>query len=212
MLVEGTEISFNNTARFRLDWEGGGTKFVGDDIVIRNNYSHDNYGTGLWFDVNSQNGLIEGNTVERNFRAGIFFEVSKGGVIRNNYTAYNGLDDPRGVWWLWSGGITVASSEDVEIYGNTLVNNANGITAIQQARGNFPWGDPRVVKNLFVHDNHVTMDRGHTGLAQDIGDNAIFTSRNNRFIGNVYVTGSGDFFEWDNRRLTFDEWRSYGQE
>lgn len=212
VLVEGTEISFNNTARFRLDWEGGGTKFVGDDIVIRNNHSHDNYGTGLWFDINSQNGLIEGNTVERNFRAGIFFEVSKGGVIRNNYAAHNGLDDPRGEVWLWSGGITVASSEDVEIYGNTLVNNANGITAIQQARGNFPWGDPRVVKNLFVHDNHVTMDRGHTGAVQDIGDNAIFTSRNNRFVGNVYVTGTGDFFHWDNRQLNFDEWRSYGQE
>ncbi len=71
---------------------------------------------------------------------------------------------------------------------------------------------PHDVANVYVHHNNVTMGQGHNGLAQDIGDNSVFTSRNNRFVGNTYSTGPGDFFEWDNRQINFDEWRAYGQE
>ncbi len=210
-LVEGNEIANNGTLGFELDWERGGTKFAGTvGAVVRDNYVHDNIGRGLWADVNAYDSLFEGNVVVSNTHAGIFYEISYVAMIRDNYVAANGYGHSG---WLWGGGIVVAGSPDVEIYNNTLVNNADGISIVEQDRSSDPalYG-PHITKNTYVHNNHVTMGQGHTGLAQDIGNNSVFTSRNNRFIGNVYVTGSGDFFEWDNRQLNFDEWRSYGQE
>ena len=220
ILMEDTEISFNNTARFNLDWEGGGNKFVGSNITIRNNYSHDNYGPGIWIDVFSENVLIEGNVVEDNFRAGIFFEVSNGAVIRNNYAEGNGLDDPRAQAWGWASGILISASRNAEVYGNTVVNNGNGITAAQQDREGegAPWAES-IVLNLDVHDNFITSapdtipptTNGWTGAVEDVNDDAIFLSRNNDFQNNTYFGDpSADLFAWIGGSVTFAEWQAYG--
>ena len=214
LLIADNEIAFNNTARFSLDWEAGGNKFVGTNLTLRDNYSHDNYGTGIWIDIDSVDGLIEGNVVEDNFRAGIFFEVSDTATIRNNYTEGNGLDDQRAADWLWSSGILIGSSGNAEVYGNTVVNNGNGITATQQDRG-----AGRLVEDLNVHDNTVTMapdtvspfTNSRTGAVQDIGDDAIFTSRNNNFQNNTYrADAAGLHFDWNNAARTFAQWQSLG--
>ena len=209
LIVEDNEFSFNNTAHFRLDWEGGASKFWRTtDLVFRSNHSHENYGTGVWVDYENENTLIENNTVERNYREGIYVEVSLSATVRDNYVEGNGLDDPRGDSWLWSGGITVASSRNVEVVGNILVNNGNGITATQQNRGSGT-GGPWLVENLNVHDNDVTMFEGQTGIVQDVGDHAVFVSRNNRFENNTYRgDGQARLFAWMDTSHTFPEWRA----
>jgi parallel beta-helix repeat protein len=211
ILVEGNEIAFNNYKdEFNPGWEAGGTKFVKTNgLVVRNNYVHDNHGPGLWTDIDNINTLYEGNRVENNTQMGIFHEISYKAVIRNNTVRGNGS---KMTSWLWGAGILVAASRDVEVYGNTVSGNANGITAVQQNRGSGAYGE-HLVQNVYVHDNTVTMQSGRSGMAQDVGDNAIFNSRNNRFSHNTYFLGTNSRpFEWMNQQLTESQWKAYGQD
>ncbi len=209
MLIEDNEIAYNNAAGYEWGWEGGGTKFAHTrNLVVRNNYSHHNGGPGLWTDIDNVDTLYEGNRVMHNSGMGIFHEISYAAVIRNNYVEGNGSGHSA---WLWGAGIVVAASPNVEVYGNEVVNNADGIAGIQQNRGSGQYG-PYQVSNLHVHDNHVTMNGGNTGLVQDIGDNSYFTSRNNRFVNNNFtVQGDGRNFSWNNTNYTLAEWNALGQ-
>ena len=152
-----------------MDWERGGTKFAETtNIQLINNYVHHNDGPGLWADLNAKDMLFANNTVIGNTKAGIYYEISYDAVIRDNYLEGNGLGfDP----WLWGGGIVISSSPNVQIYGNTLVNNGDGIGAVEQDRSRDParFG-PLVIANLHVHHNTVTMsqgsERGRTGSRQ----------------------------------------------
>ena len=129
-------------------------------------------------------------------------------MIRNNIVRRNGFRDPRG--WFWRAGILIAASPDVEIYGNTVEDNANAIVGIQQNRGTGALG-PYLIFNLWVHDNQVRMQVGQTGVVQDMGDNSVFTGRNNHFDRNTYTLGSNArYFVWMNGNRTEGEWQGYG--
>ena len=207
MRIECNEIAFNNTAGFASAWEAGGTKFVKTRrLVVRRNYVHHNMGPGLWTDIDNIDSLVEDNHVADNHHAGIFHEISYAAVIRRNRVARNGSAFHV---WLWGAGIQIAASRDVQVYGNTVTDNANGITAIQQDRGAGAYG-PWVVENLHVHDNVVTQTAGvAAGLAQDLGDDSVFTTRRNRFEGNIYRVRASSY-AWMNRWLTPAEWRAHG--
>ena len=94
--------------------------------------------------------------MEHNRAEGIFYEISQDAVIRNNRVYRNGL---RGAGWYWDGGITVASSFNVEVYGNRLSGNYNGITGTQQDR---PDSTPpaHLLDDLHVHDNLICATAG----------------------------------------------------
>jgi hypothetical protein len=140
---------------------------------------------------------------------GIFHEISYAAVIRGNIVRRNGFGFSS---WVWGAGILVAASSGVEIYENTVDDNANGIVAVQQRRGSGARG-PYEVSNLWVHDNSVVMVRGVTGLAQDVGDTSYFTSRNNRFDRNRYVLKTpGRHFTWIDSDRSESEWTAYGQD
>ena len=82
---EGNEIAFNNTDNLDPGWEAGGSKFVHTtNLVLRNNYVHDNKGPGLWLDGNNIYALYEGNRIVDNYGPGIDHEISYDAVIRNN--------------------------------------------------------------------------------------------------------------------------------
>jgi parallel beta-helix repeat protein len=209
-LVEDNEIAFNNVANYNVGYEAGGTKFAKTHrLIVRGNYVHHNDGPGLWTDIDNLDALIEDNIVEDNAYQGIFHEISYAAVIRNNMVRRNGA--ARAGQWLYGAGILVAASPDVEVYGNTVSDNANGICAIQQNRGIGGYG-PHEIENLYVHDNTVTMKQGYTGLAQDIGDTTYFTARNNRWRNNTYFLSTARPFAWMNGGRTEAEWKSYGQD
>ena len=52
MIIEDSEIAFNNTRQLSTNGDAGGTKFSGgtDGMIVRHNDVHDNYGSGLWWD------------------------------------------------------------------------------------------------------------------------------------------------------------------
>lgn len=214
LLVEGNEIAYNNTAGFTTGWEAGGSKFTRTDgLVVRGNFAHHNDGAGIHADIDNINALIENNLVEDNNWRGIFYEISRRAVIRNNIARRNGFKLPGLVGAVDGAGILVSNSWDVEIYGNTVENNRTGIGASESDRGSGKYGVHDVV-NLNVHGNTIVQPTGRAaGMTQSVGNNAAFTSRNNRFTNNVYDLGpSGRYFRWMNKDITAAEWKAYGQD
>jgi len=66
-IVDGNEIAFNNYAGYAYGWEAGGSKFAfTKNLVVRNNYVHDNKGPGLWTDIENENTFYEHNHTKSN--------------------------------------------------------------------------------------------------------------------------------------------------
>jgi len=212
VVVDGNEIAYNNWLKeYPFGFELGGAKFVNTRyLIVRNNHVHDNWGNGLWSDMNNIYTVYENNTVEDNSGAGIMHEVSFAAKIRNNVTRRNGF--ARG--WVTGAGILVTASADVEIYGNQVLDNKQGIVATQQKRIINGVDFTKNLKNLYAHNNTVRMPAGGvTGIAEDTGDLGVFTSRNNRFQANTYDLGTDTTpFQWMTKNLTKAQWQSYGQD
>ena len=167
---DGPELARNHTLHASCEWEAGGMKWDVGQVTIRNAHVHDNDCRGLWADINARNALIEHNLIEDNFAEGIIYEISRDAVIRHNRVYGNGL---RGKGWYWDGGITVSSSSNVEVYGNRLSGNYNGITGTQ---GDRPDSTPpaHLLDGLHVRDNLICATAGGkhpTGVVADNGAN-----------------------------------------
>jgi parallel beta-helix repeat protein len=123
--LDGPEMARNHTLHAPCDFESGGFKLGLGQVTVRNAYAHDNDCRGIWADVNVHDALIEDNLVVNNRAEGILYEISQNAIIRDNKVYGNGFGASG---WYWYGGITVASSFNVEVYGNRLSGNYNGIT------------------------------------------------------------------------------------
>jgi parallel beta-helix repeat protein len=220
-LVERNEIAFNNTAGYHTAnggcWAAGGTKFVlTNHLVVRGNYVHDNYCAGLWTDIDNINTTYEDNRVENNYAQGVFVEISYAGVIRNNTIIGN-----------MGTGILFNSSSDQDVYGNKLAGNGVGtpdngvavhpanrgdIVIIQQNRGSGRHGE-HLSKNIFVHDNTITISAGVTGATRAQGNASVF-KQGNRFENNHYYVPdlSGSWWVWLQGPCKWSEWQAYGQD
>jgi hypothetical protein len=216
-VVTGNEISFNGDAGYSAGWEAGGSKsWETTRHTVTHNYVHDNRGPGLWTDGGNIHTEYSANKITGNWGAGIQHEISYDAAIRNNEISGNGQ---RHSGWAWEAGIQIQSSGGtglIEVAGNTVSDNANGIALIDS--GNratevpAPHG-PHVVRNVWVHDNRVTLSAGQlTGAVQDIGDTAVYTERNNRFEANTYYLTSltEAHFAWNDTDLTWAQWRELG--
>lgn len=210
ILVQGNEIAYNNILGFNYSsWEGGGTKFVGTtNLVVTGNYSHHNVGPGFAIDGFNTNVLFDGNRTTSNRVAGIFYEIGGAGVIRNNTIDSDGYTDGGSLWY--GAGIMIASSTDVEVYGNTVTNCQNGIGASYVDRGDI--GRPYILQNLYVHDNQI---KQVTGTAAGIVSSfpSAF-SLGNRFQHNTYTLSNpnGKYFEWNGSSRTKNEWQAFGND
>ena len=168
VVVEGNEIAYNNimagstkTCGYESFWGAGGSKWVWTtNLIVRGNFSHHNDGPGLWTDINNIYTLYENNIIEDNVRGGIFHEISYDATIRNNTIRRNGTgkDYP---WWTTGAGIEIVSSRNVEVYGNTLVDNWQGITGLNDHRGTGNHG-------AWVHHQHERA-RQHRDVAHQRG-------------------------------------------
>lgn len=220
IVIEGNDISQNNTHGFDPAWEAGGVKVTNSDHArLINNHVHDNAGPGLWSDINCRDSLYEGNTVEGNAGAGIFHEISFAAVIRNNVVRHNGRAPYA---WVWNADIQIAASEDVEVTGNDITVNAGGtaIVLIDQGREAVaPWTKPYETRNNHVHDNRVSFEGGGTaGGASDVAAGApnfgIIASGNNRFAQNAYRAPRGAklSFLWGEQATDWAGFQGLGQE
>jgi parallel beta-helix repeat protein len=207
LLVASSELDHNNVRGFNWGWEGAGAKLINTHgLVVRDTIVHDNLGPGLWTDINCYDTTYEDNVVYSNYGPGIFHEISYDAVIRGNEVYDNGFISRD---WLWGAGILVAASSGVEVYDNTVTNNADGIAGIQQRRDEN--GTQYRLENLHVHDNTITMWYGQTGVVEDIGDPTVFTDRNIVFEDNTYIGAGHEAFAWNDADLHWEGWLAAGQ-
>jgi parallel beta-helix repeat protein len=194
-VLDGVEIDHNNftdssyTKRNTdCGYEAGGFKWVTNNITVKNSSIHDNACRGLWVDGSAKNAVITNNRVFNNWDEGIFIEISSNATITGNTVYNNGWRCYEGngstCIWMLGGGITLLSSNNVEIANNNLYGNFNGITLIQSTRND---GNPGVLRDNYIHDNTVSGPSGKTGLVTTNGGNLAGT--NTTFANNTFTNG-----------------------
>ena len=225
VVIDSNEIAFQNYQdKFSPgDQAGGGKLWMSVGAVVTHNYSHDNHGTGLWSDTNNYKTTYAYNLVVNNWRSGIMHEISYDASIHDNVVMNNGstlyCSNPHArpvcsdIAILNSGGVNGGL---VEIYNNTVTSNGgignDAIGLIEQNRGTGNMST-YIVQNVYVHNNSIDMSNGgSTGGVTDTGNNAIFSTRNNRWNFNTYTLGtnSSSSLWWNNGQGGVSLWQSCG--
>ncbi len=121
-----------------------GSKMVGlSGSTISDNTFEDNDGTGWWCDVNCSGVTVVRNISRRNNLHGFYYEISHSGVLASNLAYSN-----KGY------GIKV-SSDNTQVYNNTLARNHQAILVYQDNRDN-PLVTGVTVKNNIFSNNDGT--------------------------------------------------------
>ena len=208
------ELAFNHELGSNWGWEAGALKILeSTGTVFRQNWVHDNAGPGIWFDGFNHATTIQSNLVEHNTHIGIFYEISYGPtVIRWNVVRNNGAGQPGGL----GAGILISNSREVKVSGNAVDANQNGIMAIMVSRETGPDGMLETA-NVRVLGNDIRMLSGGTGLVDETGNDAYYTSKGNVFEGNTYRLDSPQAFRfvWTGRWWpphNWQEWQSFGND
>jgi hypothetical protein len=213
MVIENNEIAYNRQLGYNWMWEGGGLKISqSSNTIFRNNWVHHNNGPGIWFDVYNRGATIQSNLVEHNTTTGIFYEISYGPArIFANTVRNNGAGQPGAL----GAGIRIANSNDVEVFGNAVDSNARGIMLTMNDRGSGPYGLLETA-NVWVHHNDIRMLTGTTGLVDETGNDAYYTSKGNVFEANIYRLDSltAGRFSWTGRwtATSWEQWQASGND
>ena len=209
ILIQNNEVSYNCLHDYNCFPGLGAIKLVDvHNATIKGNYVHHNWTHGLHSDLGCTNLVWEGNIVTDNEGSGLSQEISAGAVIRNNVFERNGYrsDGKR------NPGIIILNSADIEVYGNTVRDNADGIILRQDQRTGI-----MKLTNVWVHDNTVDMDGlARTGfqLTGGVTDTSYMTSRNNRFDYNDYTFDYSNQwhkpFYWIGGQASESTWKNAG--
>ena len=207
-LIEGNEFSYNGDIQKVIDHA--------NDITFRGNWFHHNEGPAIWYDGDSQNGVIEYNTIEDNIGQGVFYEISAYGTIRNNAIKRNG-----------DCAIFISNSRDNEIYSNALEDNYRGIILLVNLSNTYAPGAPYAdaigwdLRNNNVHDNDIILTPANVAAFPisngtnyvNSGSLSLYTSnaKNNNFDRNHYHHPVSDawLYFWGAYK-TFAEWQALG--
>jgi len=93
--------------------KASGIKFsTSSHVLIRDNVVSDNDGNGIWFDISSYDVNIVRNLAQRNFRNGIYVEITGTAIVASNLVTGNG-----------QAGIKLSGATDTRVYNNTMADN-----------------------------------------------------------------------------------------
>ena len=214
VLFEANEIAYNDEADFDF-WNAGGTKFWDtSNLILRNNYVHDNQGAGLRTDGSSVYVTFEGNTIVDNTGPGIYHEICYDAIIRDNIVRNNNTSET-GSSLFYGAQIMVYDSPNVEVYGNTVeaLPGTHGIGLRDDDRGSGDLGKWEI-RNVYVHDNTIRMDgAGTNGLA---GNRTLDVYAGLRWDANTYyVRTTGSYWFWGTGAAapqTWEQWQGLGHD
>jgi len=219
VVIENNRIWANNTRGYDFKWEAGGVKLaLSERVEFRANSVYDNVGPGIWCDISCRDVVYDGNHVERNHDAGIFFEISYQAVIRNNVIENNGISSRK---WFWGADILIAASQSVVVEQNQLTVGPDGcgIVLVDQSR-RIRGGGKYKTRDDVVRDNVIAFQgsacAGGVSDAPDDDENfSIITNGNNHFDHNTYIVprqSTAARFVWGHSVFGWDEFRRQGQE
>ncbi len=135
-VISHNEISWNALGEYpdsggnnpkECGCSGGGKLFFTVNAVVTDNYVHDNYNTGIWFDFDNTGANISGNYVASNWGNGIMYEASYNARIADNTLVGNG--------WASDGAWPTGG----KYYCYAHVSCANGSGPVTGAGGGFPY-------------------------------------------------------------------------
>jgi hypothetical protein len=219
VVIQDSEIAFNNTRHLDPGFDAGGTKFTAgtDGMIVRRNEIHHNYGSGLWFDGFHKNAQIYKNDIHDNRNWGIFYEISYGGTkIHHNTLVGNGIGDGS-VNWTMNVQLNIVSSDGslggnggIEIYRNRIAGSAYPLGVTTHS------GRP-ITKQVYVHDNLMILraPSARMGGIDDSGTGQMFDSTSgNRFEANTYrvLDRNAAYWVWNGQTLTWRQWRATGHD
>jgi parallel beta-helix repeat protein len=218
VIIEDTEIAFNNTRRLPTNDDAGGTKFSGgtSGMIVRRNEVHDNYGAGLWWDGHSKKAQVYGNVIRDNRNAGILYEISFGGTkIHHNILSNNGVGDGS-VDWTLNTQLVVASS-DGSRGGRGILIYRNRIDGTAYPLGIVTHAGRSVTKQVRIHDNLLILRTPSTRVGGDDGSGSgemFRPSAGNRFRANTYrvVDPEAAYWAWNGEILTWPDWQALGHD
>ena len=210
ILIQGNTINHNDYAHFDPQFGSGGIKIgATTGVVIRHNTIQNNEGSGIHFDDDSGNVLVDGNLITDNSDAdGLQQEIGVGvSIFRNNIILRNGIQ----VNGRSSGHqIAIRVSPGVDIYCNVLEvpagRGVNGWGIGTSTRGSsaFPPFEYRRSFGNYFHHNTVIWDAGANGDSgyrhNDPSNQPEFFSKNTPPDYNSYhvPNASAPHFVYDN--------------
>ncbi|MFF1823057.1 right-handed parallel beta-helix repeat-containing protein [Kribbella sp. NPDC058245] len=205
-------VTRNNTDGFWIaDWESGGIKSTRSSGEISGNDVVANRGVGIWSDIAEYDRRISANRITRNAADGIRYEISYNGVIDQNVVEGNGFGSGRGSGGsLWDGGgINVNTSAGVQVRGNLVKDNRNGISIQSRTRGDGPRGR-YVLSDVVVEGNLIVLGgpEASTGVVENKGSPT--QSGAVTFRRNSYQLPSSTRFGYRGKSLTWPQWQEAG--
>jgi hypothetical protein len=171
IVIEGNTITHNDYAHFDSQFGSGGIKFGATrGILIRRNVIENNQGSGIHFDDDSGDDLVDGNTISNNSDAdGLVQEVGVGtSTWRNNIIARNAVQLSEHNFGFQ---VAVRASPQVDIYCNVLEVPAGpgigawGVGSSNRGNSHFPPFSYRATTGNWFHHNTVIWDPGANGEA-----------------------------------------------
>jgi hypothetical protein len=136
------ELSYNGAAEFpdnACGCSGGAKYWATTNAVVEDNYVHDNYNVGIWFDTNNAGALVRANYFARNWAEGLDYEISYNALIEDNAFvdnawgagSYLSAGFPLSALYL-SGSAGNAAVDGgryptLKVVGNTFTNNWGGV-------------------------------------------------------------------------------------
>ncbi|MBD3393124.1 MAG: hypothetical protein GF418_13465 [Chitinivibrionales bacterium] len=222
--VEGCENGYNNVVIDGVDsnycaWEhsAGGSKWaICSTLVVKNCWTHHNYGPGWWTDISNEDITYTGCLVEENVSMGIFHEISGNATINCNISRNNGIGPNSGSNFQ----LHVVSSGPTELWGNIMDVHASGGAGYQVTEN----GREYLAQDVDFHHN-IIVYRHTTGPAVGMGCqigggcDAVYNdnAQNIDFHDNTYYVpdASAELWQWDVGDCvdftTFKTYHSFGR-
>ena len=162
-VLRDCRIVHNTYRPFNTDWNSGGVRVIpafctsgsgaAGGLVERCEVAW-NQGYGIWFDQCTGNvpRIVRNNFVHHNLRAGIMFEISRGGDIYNNLCVSN-----------FGGGLRLSGSDEIRVWNNTLAYNRGPVDL-------YIYGIPRTLCDLGTTTNWASV------VSNQVVNNVIYHS------------------------------------
>jgi len=223
VLIMGNTINHNDYAHFNPGFGSGGFK-VGSTagVTLRGNIIQHNEGSGIHFDIDGQNELVDGNVITDNSDAdGLQQEIGFGPVtFRNNIVLRNG-EKLNGHGPNYQ--ISVRASSGTDIYCNVLEippgQGVGGWSIGSSNRGNstYPPFRYRATFGNSFHHNTIIWEPGAEGEVgfrhNDPGNQPDFFAKNAVPDFNTYHVSSksGTYFLYDNDNSKSNHRKSFSE-